>query len=128
MGLTEKANDFPATRNRPSFLGLGRLDVLDGDQVEHDWDQSSVLDAFVSGRRIVDGDARPKNLPRFEAIAGRVETLEQLVDLVGEKSADRRTENSWKLGVEEMTQRTLEGLATAGVVGVPALGRTHAHG
>ena len=33
-----------------------------------------------------------------------------------------------ELGVEEMTQRTLEGLAAAGVVRVPALGRANAHG
>jgi hypothetical protein len=51
---------------------------------------------------MIDGDARPENLPCFEATERRVGEFEQLIDLVGEKVADRWTEYSRELGVEKV--------------------------
>jgi hypothetical protein len=48
-----------------------------------------------------------------------MKALVQFVDLVGKEPTDRGAEDPRELGVQEMTHRAFEGLATAGVVGIP---------
>src|ERR1700733_9866992 len=127
IGLTEEADDFGEAGSRPQHLVLGLVDVLGCDQVEDNRDEPGVLDAFVPGRRIVDRDSRPENLPRLEPATRWMKPLVQLVDLVGEEAAYGGTEDPWKLRVQEMTQHAFESLAIAGVVGMPAWGRADAH-
>ena len=54
-------------------LRLGFVDVPGGDEVEDNRDQPGVLDAFISGRRVIGGDPRPEELPQPEAAVGQVE-------------------------------------------------------
>ena len=104
MSLLEKTNDLVEAGLGSHSLGFDLLDVLGRNQVEDDRHESGVLDSFVMTRWIVNRDARPQNLPRFEFAAGRVEALVELVDLLGEQPTDRGTEDSRELDVQEMAQ------------------------
>ena len=120
MSLAEETNDFRRVGLHSHPLALGLLDVLGRNQVQHDRHEAGILDAFVTRRRIVDRDSRPQDLPRSESAAGWVESVVELIDLVGEKATDRGTEDPGELSVQEMTQRALESLAIAGVIAMTA--------
>ena len=122
IGLPEEADDLGAAGLRSHPLGLGLLDVPWGDQVQDDRHQPGVLDPFVLGGRVVDGDPRPEELSQLEAAARRVEPLVQLVDLVGEEARDRGAEDAGELGLKQVAQGAVERLAIAGVVGVEPRG------
>ena len=102
MRLMEETTNLREADRDPFPFGLHPLDILHRNQVEDDWYESGVIDAFVPRRRIIDCDSRPQNLPRFESAARWVKALVESVDLVGKEPTDRGTEGSRELDVQEM--------------------------
>ena len=119
ISLSAEADDLVA----PGLLAHTRdhrlVDVLACDQIEDHRNKPCVLDPLVATRWIVHGDSRPEDLADSKPTCRRVEAGVEFVDLVGQQTRDRGPKDARKLGVQQMANRAVERLASAGVEGLP---------
>ena len=76
--------------------------------------QPRVFDAFAIAGQVVRGDRQPHELSPPDSFARRMKLLEELFHLRGEQFCHGGTEDSWKLGPQEVRQRMMERLTGRG--------------
>lgn len=113
--LPAKADEPRASQVRPAFAVDQVIDVLWGDQVQQDGNESCVFDPFVPAWPLVGGDRQPDDLASAEAVAWRMETQKEGLHFPREQFGDSGSKDTGKLAVEQFAEGMVEGLASRSV-------------